>query len=166
MMMTTTTTIRYDTIAKYLAVSFARANIILISHIFKSVIIHNIHCVFGFWSCSFAYFARLISFSHLVSARSDLNGMSLFFYCHVGLCLVLLQKFTFFSWGVKRMMIQMICFVSAEKIIETQTFTFGCHVSFHLCFGPKRNFSNRNDNLLNLRCGNEHYYFALFSIIW
>lgn len=47
----------------------------------------------------------------------------LFFYCHVDLCLVLLQKFVFFSWGVKRMMIQMKWFVSVKKSSKRNTHT-------------------------------------------
>lgn len=51
-----------------------------------------------------------------------------------------------------------------ERRREGELLTSGCDVSFHSCFRPERNFSNRNGNLHNLRCGNEQHYFAMYLV--
>lgn len=128
--------------------------------VFLSKIIVSILHIFIVFRCfSFTCFVACSSF-HFLICLPFVRHRCVFslFYCHVYLCSVLLQKFTF-SWGVKRMMIQMKWFdfveKSSKRILQKEhtnaegykertrswdSFTFGCNVSFHSCLSPKMEF--------------------------
>lgn len=94
---------------------FLLKNIVFISHILR-MLSSTILIVLSFLRVSLIWLPARQCLFLICLPFARLASMCLFsfFYCHVDLCSVLLQKFTF-SWGVKRMMIQMKWYVSVKK---------------------------------------------------